>query len=201
MEIVIEAIEIFALLTGVVYVVLEVLQKNAMWYFGIAQGLCCAFSFGVQHLYASMGLNIYYVCISVWGIYQWWLASQLLKKHKEKPEAASATVHLRRLTPKILLISVALFVVGSAVVTWILQLIGDSRPLFDAVTAVMSAVCTWWLARSHKQQWLVWIVADILSTALCFVSGMYWMALLYIAYTVASVIGYFHWTKRGVYVD
>ena len=35
-------IEVFALVTGVPYIVLEVLQKNGMWYFGIATGLACA---------------------------------------------------------------------------------------------------------------------------------------------------------------
>ena len=40
----ISAIEIFAAVTGVAYVVLEILQKNAMWVVGILTGLACAFS-------------------------------------------------------------------------------------------------------------------------------------------------------------
>ena len=41
-------IEVFALVTGVPYIVLEVLQKNGMWYFGIATGLACAYSFAIH---------------------------------------------------------------------------------------------------------------------------------------------------------
>ena len=64
-------IEVFALVTGVPYIVLEVLQKNGMWYFGIATGLACAYSFAIQHVWSNMSLNIYYVVMSVWGLYQW----------------------------------------------------------------------------------------------------------------------------------
>ena len=68
---IIKIIEIFALVTGVPYIVLEVLQKNSMWYFGIATGLACAYSFGVQHLWSNMALNLYYVVMSFWGLFQW----------------------------------------------------------------------------------------------------------------------------------
>ena len=50
-------IEVFALVTGVPYIVLEVLQKNGMWYFGIATGLACAYSFAIQHVWSNMSLN------------------------------------------------------------------------------------------------------------------------------------------------
>jgi nicotinamide mononucleotide transporter len=67
---VIQAIEIFALVTGIVYVVLEILQKNAMWVIGILTGAACAFEFAVTHVWASMGLNLYYVAMSVVGLIQ-----------------------------------------------------------------------------------------------------------------------------------
>ena len=55
----IEYIEVFAAVTGVIYVVLEIMQRNVMWVVGILTAAACAFSFGVQHVWASMGLNIY----------------------------------------------------------------------------------------------------------------------------------------------
>ena len=63
----IQAIEIFALVTGVIYLVLEILQKNAMWVVGILTSAACAFSFAYQQVWASMGLNLYYVAMSVVG--------------------------------------------------------------------------------------------------------------------------------------
>jgi len=48
METAIKIVEIFAFLSGLVYIVLELKQKDFMWYIGIATGIACAFSF-VRH--------------------------------------------------------------------------------------------------------------------------------------------------------
>ena len=83
-------IEVFALVTGVPYIVLEVLQKNGMWYFGIATGLACAYSFAIQHVWSNMSLNLYYVVMSVWGLYQWRKDSRLLEGDGGGQDPASA---------------------------------------------------------------------------------------------------------------
>ena len=188
---VIQAIEIFALVTGVAYVVLEILQKNAMWVLGILTGAACAFSFGVQHVWASMGLNIYYVVISFIGLAKW---------RKDGARVAEGAIHLRALPKKVALWSACIFVLGSLAMIFLLRAIGDAEPRLDGAATVLSIIGTWWLAQSYLQQWLIWIVADIITTTLCIVTGQYWMALLYLAYIASAIYGYFHWKKKGVYL-
>lgn len=198
---VLHIIEIFAFVTGILYIVLEIGQKNAMWIIGILTGIACAWSFAVQTLWASMGLNIYYVFMSVWGLWQWRRDSRLLAEKTGRAEDAAAAIRLRRPSRRVLFISAILTVVGSAGLIALLHLLGDRESAMDAIVAVLSAVGTWWLAKSYPQQWLVWIVADLLSTILCLAVGMYWMALLYLAYTASAVYGWFHWTRQGVYIE
>lgn len=186
-----EAIEVFALVTGVVYLVLEILQKNAMWVVGILTGTACAISFAYQQVWASMALNIYYVAMSVVGLVQW---------RKAGGKVEQGAIHLSTLSRKTALLSAALFVVGSVVAIQVLRAAGDSVPQLDGIATVLSVIATWWLAQSYLQQWLLWIVADILTTVLCLVTGQYWMALLYGAYVLSAVYGYFHWKKNGVIV-
>lgn len=188
---VIQAIEIFALVTGVAYVVLEILQKNAMWVLGILTGAACAFSFGVQHVWASMSLNIYYVVISFIGLAKW---------RKDGARVAEGAIHLRALPKKVALWSACIFVLGSLAMIFLLRAIGDAEPRLDGAATVLSIIGTWWLAQSYLQQWLIWIVADIITTTLCIVTGQYWMALLYLAYIASAIYGYFHWRKKGVYL-
>ncbi len=197
MELVIEIIEIFALVTGVPYIILEVLQKKSMWYFGIATGLACAYSFGVQHLWASMGLNIYYVFVSVWGIFQWARAEKNLEAAEK---GADKTVHLSKVDRKVVLWSIAAFVVGMAALMYVLELLNDENVIMDALVTVLSAIATVWLAKSYPFHWLIWVVADSLLTALCLSQGMYWMAALYVVYILSSAYGFFHWRKNGAYV-
>ena len=188
----IKAIEIFALVTGVLYVILEIGQKNLMWVVGILTGAACAYSFAAQRLWASMGLNIYYVVVSVIGLREW---------RKDGAAAGEGSLHLNRLTKKTGLWSAAVFVAGSLALAAVLRATGDSFPILDAVVTVMSAIGTWWLARSYPEQWMIWIVADLLSTALCLHQGMPWMAVLYLAYALSAVYGYFHWMKKGSYIE
>lgn len=92
------------------------------------------------------------------------------------------------------------FVVGSLVLIWVFRALGDGMSVLDATATVLSVIATWWLALSYIQQWMLWIVADILTTALCIGNGQYWMAVLYAVYVASAVYGYEHWKKKGVEV-
>ena len=192
MDQVIQAIEIFALVTGIVYVVLEILQKNAMWVVGILTGAACAFEFAVTHVWASMGLNLYYVAMSVVGLIQW---------RKASGQVEEGDIHLRKVSLKAGILSAVLFTAGTAVMVPVLKATGDPAPFLDAVAVMLSVVGTWWLAQSYLEQWLIWIVADVLTTTLCLKTGQYWMAILYLAYIGSAVYGYIHWKSRGKYVS
>lgn len=204
---ILQAIEIFAFVTGLLYIVLEIGQKNAMWVIGILTGVACAWSFAIQSLWASMGLNIYYVGMSVWGLWQWRRDSRILAESagaspQEKAGIGDkADIHLRRPSRKELVVSAVLAVFGSLALIAVLHLLGDRESAMDAVVAVLSAIATWWLAKSYPYQWLIWLVADLLSAILCLTVGIYWMALLYLAYTASAAYGWFHWTRHGIYID
>lgn len=195
---IIQAIEVFALLTGVPYIVLEVLQKNSMWYFGIATGFACAYSFAVQHLWSNMALNLYYVVMSFWGLYQWRKDSRTLK---EKASGREATVHLGRMSVRTAVCGACIFIAGTALLVWLLRALGGSSTWLDAASAMMSVVATYWLGRSIPYHWIIWIVADIILVVMCFLEGQYWLTMLYVAYVAAASYGLFHWLRRGAYVD
>ncbi|MBQ3813851.1 MAG: nicotinamide mononucleotide transporter [Bacteroidales bacterium] len=192
MESIIQAIEIFALVTGIVYVVLEILQKNAMWVIGILTGAACAFEFAVTHVWASMGLNLYYVAMSVVGLIQW---------RKASGQVEEGDIHLQKVSLKAGILSAVLFTAGTAVMIPVLKATGDPAPFLDAIAVMLSVVGTWWLAQSYLEQWLIWIVADVLTTTLCLTTGQYWMAVLYLVYIGSAVYGYVHWKSRGKYVS
>ena len=192
MESIIQAIEIFALVTGIVYVALEILQKNAMWVVGILTGAACAFEFAVTHVWASMGLNLYYVAMSVVGLIQW---------RKASGQVEEGDIHLQKVSLKAGIFSAVLFTAGTAVMIPVLKATGDPAPFLDAIAVMLSVVGTWWLAQSYLEQWLIWIVADVLTTTLCLTTGQYWMAVLYLVYIGSAVYGYVHWKSRGKYVS
>lgn len=197
-------LEIFSLVTGLIFLILEIRQKNAMWVVSIFSSFVAAVVFLEEKLYASMALNIYYVVTAVWGLFTWIRDSRKLKAETQANAIAETKdtdkIHLSKLNWKIVLISIVCFLILTPVIYKILIWLGDSSSILDAIVLVMSIIATVWLVKSYLQQWLVWIVADILSTTLCLTQGMYWMAALYAFYTLSAVYGYIHWKRRGVYV-
>jgi len=190
------AFEIFCLVTGIAYVLLEIGQKNAMWIVGIITGAACAAVFGWEKLYASMGLNIYYVGVSFYGLWQWRRDAGAVSAG----DGSGGAIHLRRPSTPLVLWSLLALLGGTALLWWVLRATGDSQSLLDAGVTVLSAIATWWLSRSIPQQWLLWIVADVLTAWMCARQGMPWMTVLYAVYAASAVYGWFHWMRKGEYV-
>ena len=195
-----KAFEVFTLITGVIYIILEIRQKNFMWIVGILTSLAAMYVFFCQGLYASFGLNTYYLVTSFIGLWQWRRDKEILQAENDD------SIHLNRLGLSSALTGVLVFVVGVLALTVGMEQLArlglqeNPMSLLDATATMLSVVATWWLVRSYIQHWWLWIVADALSTILCLSLGMWWMAALYAAYTASAVIGYVHWKRRGVIV-
>ena len=195
-----KAFEIFTLITGVIYIVLEIRQKNFMWIVGILTSLAAMYVFFCQGLYASFGLNTYYLVTSFIGLWHWRRDKEILQAESSGP------IHLNRLCRPALVSSSICAVAGVLALTLGMELLGrlglreNPMSFLDAAATMLSVIATWWLVKAYIQHWWLWILADALSTALCLSLGMWWMAALYGAYTASAVIGYIHWKRNGVYL-
>ena len=190
--------QIFTLVTGVIYIVLEIRQKNFMWVVGIATSLAAMWVFFRQGLYASFGLNTYYFITAFIGLWHW-------RRDKQKVEDSDVIV-LNRLSVKTVAVSAVISIIGTLALSWGMKwfhsvglLHENPMSLLDSSVAVLSAVATWWLVKSYREQWLLWIVADTASVLLCAMQGMWWMAALYLVYALSAVYGSYYWKKYGKY--
>lgn len=210
--------QIFTLVTGVIYILYEIRQKNFMWVVGIATSLAAMWVFFRQGLYASFGLNTYYFITAFIGLWKWAGYKRRLggdiptshdKTEKENNKAENGDVIvLNKLSWPAVAVSAVVCVIGTIALSWGMDVLHDAGILaenpmsfLDSAVAVLSAVATWWLIKAYIQQWWLWIVADTLSVVLCAMQGMWWMAALYMAYVAAAVYGLYYWKKRGVYLS
>ena len=192
-----DVMEIFTLITGVIYIILEIRQKNFMWVIGILTSVAAMWVFFREGLYASFGLNTYYLITAFIGLWQW-------RKDKNKLAVESVgddVIHLNRLSLRTIAVSAVITVAGIFLLAELMVLLENPMSYLDAAVAVLSAVATWWLVRSYLEQWWLWIVADTMSAILCATQGLWWMTALYAAYTLSAVYGYVHWKRRGTIVE
>ena len=191
--------EIFTLVTGVIYIILEIRQKNLMWVVGILTSVAAMWVFFRQGLYASFALNTYYLVTSFIGLWQW--RKDIDRISEDGSEQKDGTVRLKRLSIKTVAVSAFAVVAGTLALAFLMELLENPMSYLDSAVAVLSAVATWWLVRCYIQQWWLWIAADTVSTVLCASQGLWWMAALYAAYAVSAIIGYIHWKKHGRYIS
>ena len=89
-------IEVFGVVTGILYVFLEIRQNLWLWPVGIMTSAVYIWVFFTGKLYADMGLQGYYLIISVIGWY-WWVkgaglrAKEMLKISSPPWRACPAT--------------------------------------------------------------------------------------------------------------
>lgn len=214
-------LQIFTLITGVIYIIFEIRQKNFMWVVGVVTSLAAMWVFFRQGLYASFGLNTYYFITAFIGLWHWRRDKNALSSSMSgatvdsSPASAMSSevaspddiICLNRLTPKTVIISVIAMVIGVFALSWGMEYLNSTgllnenpMSLLDSSVAVLSAIATWWLVKSYREQWLLWIVADTLSVVLCAMQQMWWMSVLYVAYVAAAVYGLYYWKKAGVYL-
>ena len=64
-------IEIFGAVTGIAYVILEIKRNILLWPLGIITSAVYIYVFSRNGFYANMGLQWYYLLISIYGWYKW----------------------------------------------------------------------------------------------------------------------------------
>ena len=188
--------EIFTLVTGIIYMILEIRHHNFMWVVGVVTSAAAMWVFFRQGLYASFGLNTYYLITAFIGLWHWTRDSRRLTL--EKQEQSDGTIVLNSLTLRTVLLSLLFVLAGVFALAWLMELVENPMSYLDSTVTVLSIVATWWLVKSYIEQWWLWILADTLSTVLCLTQGMWWMAVLYAAYTASAFIGLRYWRRHGV---
>ena len=185
-------IEIFGTVTGLLYIYLSIKEKASLWIVGFLTSAAYVYVFYRSKFYADMGLQVYYLVISVYGLYYW------LKGGKKdvSQDASDSKVPVKTTGFQLWIVLLAVFVVLFVIMGYVLDKYTDSPvPWWDAFTTAASIIATWMLARKLIEQWLIWIVVDLVSMGLYIVKGLYPTAFLFFVYTVLAIVGYFQWLK------
>ncbi|MBO5271755.1 MAG: nicotinamide mononucleotide transporter [Muribaculaceae bacterium] len=186
-----EYLEIIGTIVGLIYLWLEYHASIYLWLASIVMPLIYIFIYHDAGLYADMGINIYYVIASIYGIICWrWGIS---RKNKKDASTALKITHTptSRITP-LSIISIAL----TFAIAYILITFTDSNvPWWDSVTTSLSIVAMWMMARKYIEQWWVWIVVDVISAGLYVYKELFFTAGLYALYAIIAYFGYKKWKE------
>jgi nicotinamide mononucleotide transporter len=179
-------IELFATISGLLYIYFSVKQNVLLWFFGIITSALYIFVYYNSKFYADMSLQFYYLAISFYGWYFW-----VFYKNKEEKEFPVSKTNFKEAFIYIT-ITILLFAIYSVI---LLQT--DSNIVYwDSFTTAAGITATWMLVKKKIEQWIIWIIVDIVSIVLYLNKELYLTVILFIVYTILAFVGYFAWKKN-----
>lgn len=177
--------EILAVVFGLVSVLLTIKENIWCWPAGIVSVSLYVVVFYEAKLYGEMGLQIVFIALQIYGWYEW------LRGGEGRTE-----LHITRsaagLTARLALIAFA----GTALMGYLLRAKTDaSLPFLDSTVTVLSLIAQWMLAKKLIENWIIWIVVDVLSIGIYFYKGLYFSTMLYATFLVLATLGFIEWRK------
>lgn len=197
--------EVIAVVFGTLSVFFSI--KKNIWVYptGIISTVLFIYIMFVFGLLGDMLINVYYTVMSIYG---WILWSKNSDDHIH--------VEVRKASAKDWKIGSILFVASLLFVGLIYYYkpfidnafsmenvkLGlyhlDWANYTDIVTTSLFLVGMYFMAKRNIENWLFWILADIICVPMMFYKGLGLTALQYIIFTVMAIIGYIEWKKNSI---
>ncbi len=139
-------------------------------------------------LYADASLNIYYFIMSVYGWYNW----------VQKKQSNEYTYPISWCSKKELLYGFAFFAVSwGGIYSLLIQFTNSNTPILDSLVSSSAITAMWWMAKRKIENWLAWIVSNIIAIPLNFYKELTLFTLMYILFLLMAWQGFAEWKKQS----
>ena len=198
-------LDAFTTALGLLYILLEYRACIWLWLVGIVMPVLDIYLYWGHGLYGDAGMAAYYTAAAIYG-YAAWKISEWRSRNQE-----NSTLHTARSSDtlahsthsdishfplKLIVPTLLVFLAAWAIVYYVLtHYTGSTIPATDAFTNALSFMALWALARKYAEQWLLWIIVDLVSCYLYIVKGIPFKAFLYGLYVVIAILGYRKWLR------
>ena len=138
-------------------------------------------------LLGDMMINVYYTSMSIYGWYVW----------TRKVDAVNF-IPVTTTSKKEHLWSVLIFTITILFTAGVYEVFDkwvDWTAYVDIITTGIFFVGMWLMARKKIENWIYWIIGDIISVPLYFYKGLTFTSIQYIGFTILAVYGYLAWKK------
>ena len=186
-----EPLDVTLEITGVVFGLLSVwlAKKNHIGVFptGMISTSIFVYLLLKWGLVGDMLINAYYFGMSVYG---WVIWSRV-----NDQQQTTLISRINQLEWKYLFL---LFVGSLGFVYGVYQWFGlwnSSTAMIDTLTTAIFFSGMWLMARRKIENWIFWIVGDIISVPLYLIKGFSFTSLQYLIFTFIAIYGYLEWKK------
>jgi nicotinamide mononucleotide transporter len=185
------SIDILLEITAVIFGFMSVWysKQNKIWVFptGMISTSIFVYLLLKWELLGDMMINGYYFIMSIYGWYIW------TKKVNDTEMTPISITSLQEKKIGIVIFIATLFFVYIVYKTfdkwtgWVAYI--------DTITTAIFFVGMWLMAKKKIENWIFWIVGNIISVPLYFYKGFTFTSFQYLGFTFIAIAGYFAWKK------
>jgi len=181
----VSTIEIVAAVILLISVVLSAIENIWSWPTAIAGVALYIFVFYQAKLYADMGLQFFYIGISIYGWYEW------LHGGTEQGVLQVSKAPLRTLLVGTIIALAATIALG----VFFRRFTDAALPFADSALTSFSLLAQFLMARKYIENWYLWIIVDVFYIAMFIFKHLYPTAILYAAFIGACTLGLVEWRR------
>lgn len=183
-------VSIIAGIAGVISVVLCAQGKISFYFIGFIQNFSYMYLAWQNRFYGEVIENVFYIVTMIWGIFLW-------KKHLEVTDEGKQHVQTKKFTLSQWISSIVVTVLATIGMGYWLNSIGSAQAYTDAATNVLAIFGQLLMVWRFREQWLWWLLIDILCIKMWVVAGNWSMVAMYIAWTINCIYGWYNWSKEN----
>jgi nicotinamide mononucleotide transporter len=191
-------IEMFAALLGIISVWYARKENILVFPFGIVNVLIYIYICFTARLYANAGINAVYLISNIYGWYMW-----------ARKDENNGSLQITRNTSKqnvwswvsVVVVYVAAFFVLREANKTDPDYLHSYLPYIDSFNTSFFLVATILMAVKKAENWVFWIIGDLVSIPIFISQGLYFTGIQYTVFLVLAILGWIEWKKKVGFSD
>ncbi|NDP27436.1 MAG: nicotinamide mononucleotide transporter [Flavobacterium sp.] len=132
-------------------------------------------------------INVYYFIMSIYGWYHW------TRKNGDVVEFPISVMTIKeKYMASVIFVSTLIFVI---LVYFYFNKFTNWYNYVDTLLTAIFFVGMWLMAKRKIENWIFWIIGDIISIPLYFAKGFTFTSFQYLIFTIVAIYGYIEWKK------
>ncbi|RUO18980.1 nicotinamide mononucleotide transporter [Aliidiomarina iranensis] len=186
--------ELVAVSLAIAYVILAIRQSLWCWPAAAISASIYTVLFFTGRLYMESVLQVFYVIMAGYGYWSWVQGKATVEADEHGRRAQTLAISQLRWQWHAYW-GIALLAISLLLGFTLNRYTNADMAYIDTLTTVFSFFATFLVARKVLENWLYWIVIDVVYIGLFWVKGYHATALLFVVYVIMAAIGYWRWRQ------
>lgn len=177
-------LEWLAVIASVLYVILAARNSILCWPFALLSSALYIYICIDFQLYIESGLQVFYFAMGIVG----WVLWNKSNEKGSKIYSWSISKHL---------VNIAVSGACTLLLGFLFSKFTDqASPYIDAFTTCFSLAATYMVTQRILENWIYWIIIDLISIYLYAGRELYLSSILYLLFTILAIAGFITWRRK-----